>query len=180
MLWFYSKFVWLDKPAEEIVAEKPSEEQPAKVEEKEVVATESTSDVETKDVERESKEPSSEPQFKDAEKVIEGEEEVYDDNDSEYEDVDEEEDIEQGGEEEQQQQQNLASVQVRKRRFKSRNYSNWIFRKKRMKKKNNVSMLNLVVCLKNARKMNIQKNTKRRRIKMLRNLKENQLDDLIK
>jgi hypothetical protein len=49
------------------------------------------SDVDTKQVERESKEPSSEPQYKDAEKATEDEQETYDDNDSEYEDVDEEE-----------------------------------------------------------------------------------------
>jgi hypothetical protein len=48
-------------------------------------------DVDTKQVERESKEPSSEPQYKDAEKATEDEQETYDDNDSEYEDVDEEE-----------------------------------------------------------------------------------------
>ncbi len=50
--------------------------------------------METKQVERESKEPSSEPQYKDAEKVPEGEEEADQDNDSEYEDVDEEEEEE--------------------------------------------------------------------------------------
>jgi hypothetical protein len=57
-----------------------------KNEEKENLSVESPSDVE-----RESKEPSSEPQFKDAEKVVEDDEEGYDGNDSEYEDVDEEE-----------------------------------------------------------------------------------------
>ena len=55
---------------------------------------ETSSDVETKQVERESKEPSSEPQYKDAEKVPEGEEEADQDDDSEYEDVDEEEEEE--------------------------------------------------------------------------------------
>ena len=116
----YYEFFSLDKPAEEVAVEKPTEQQP-QAEEKEVVATESTDDVETKDAERESKEPSSEPQFKDAEKVIEGEEEVYEeDNDSEYEDVDEEEEFEQGGNEEGDE-SNLASVQVRKRRFQSWN-----------------------------------------------------------
>lgn len=65
------------------------------------------------EIERESKETSSEPQFKDAEKVIEGEEqeeeEAYDENDSEYEDVDEEEEIE---EEQEQPPANSAPVQV--------------------------------------------------------------------
>jgi hypothetical protein len=56
---------------------------------------ESSSDVNTKaEVERESKETSSEPQFKDAEKAIEDDEEGYEDDDSEYEDVDDDDEEE--------------------------------------------------------------------------------------
>ncbi len=82
-------------PAENVVDQNKNEE-------KENVSVESPSDVE-----RESKEPSSEPQFKDAEKVVEDDEEGYDGNDSEYEDVDEEE------EEDEIEEKNEAPVQVK-------------------------------------------------------------------
>ncbi|CAF3600208.1 unnamed protein product [Rotaria sordida] len=61
-----------------------------KTEEKEQIL-ESSSNINTKESESQSKEPSSERQFQDAEKATENDAEVYDDNDSEYEDVDDEE-----------------------------------------------------------------------------------------